>query len=104
MNQLVDRLLDALVQSGLSLSEDVAWIAVTQSQIKDIATPKFMCPIRHVSCCVYRGVEFRVSEWAKTGHIMYPVWNISKRTKELMNNRNSEYHKFKELSPWNSIN
>lgn len=96
-NKQVDVLLDALVQSGLVLEEDVAWIAVTQSQINDIAATKFVCPIRHTDCCVYRGVEFRVSEWAKPNHVLYPVWNISKRTKELMNKRDSGYNQFKEV-------
>ena len=46
----------------------------------------------------YRGVEFRVSSWAKVGHRMYPVWNVTKRTKDIMSNKpNCEYAKFKEI-------
>ena len=83
MLERIDAMLDALEQYEFILDEDVAWVAVTPDELRSIPAVAFMCPIRHVRCVRYRGIEFRVSPWAHDGLQPYPVWNVSKRTKDI---------------------
>jgi hypothetical protein len=84
MFDIIDGMLDGLIGQGFIPDEDIAWVALTQDQMDEIASLPFICPIRNVDCLVYRDVEFRVSPWARAEHKLHPVWNITKRTKDHM--------------------
>lgn len=93
----INAMLAALEQCEFIPDEDVAWIAVSSSDIKLIPGEIFRCPVRYVDCVKYRGVEFRVSEWARGSYRPYPVWNMTKRTKDMTYKLGSPQSKFKTM-------
>lgn len=97
MNNRIDAMLDALESCEFILDEDVAWVALSEDDILTIPGTLFMCPVRFVNCVKYRGVEFRVSPWAKDGYRPYPVWNMTKRTKDMTYKPGSPQFKFKTM-------
>ncbi len=93
----INALLLALEACEFVVEEDIAWIAVTQDELRSIPANPFFCPVRFVDCVKYRGIEFRVSPWAKEGHRIYPVWNMTKRTKDMTYKPGSPQSKFKQM-------
>lgn len=93
----IDAMLSALQSCEFVVEEDVAWVAITQEELKSIPARSFVCPVRHVDCVKYRGIEFRVSAWAKAGHRPYPVWNMTKRTKDMTNKPGCPQSNFKKM-------
>lgn len=92
----IDTMLDALEACEFILDEDVAWVAVAADDLRSIPGNIFHCPVRFVDCVKYRGVEFRVSPWATKGYRPYPVWNMTKRTKDMTYKLNSPQAAFKQ--------
>ena len=95
MIKRIDTMLDALGACEFIIEEDVAWVAVSQVDIMVIPGTIFHCPVRFTDCVKYRDVEFRVSQWATDGYRPYPVWNMTKRTKDMVYKLNSPQHAFK---------
>lgn len=75
-----------LENRGFIPEEDIAWVGVCFDFLDDLDGEAFLCPIRDVLCKKYKGVEFRVSQWATHDHSHLNgrfAWNITKRTKDL---------------------
>ena len=86
-NEIADTLFDDLRNKGFIPEEDIAWVAVTAKFLDGLDGLSFICSLRQVKCKIYKGVEFRVSQWANneslnnlTGKF---AWNITKRTRQL---------------------
>ena len=92
----IHNLLNSLESVGFILDEDVAWVSVDEDILHIIPGDHFVCPVRFVSCVKYRGVEFRASPWFRATAGLHPVWNMTKRTRELMTNPSSPLHRFKD--------
>ena len=94
----IDFMIDVLIKHGFEPAEDVAWVALTQDQMDSTAVNAVSyCSVRHCEYIQYRGIEFRVSQWAREEHTLYPVWNVTKRTKELFDiNKSEKFKEFKE--------
>jgi hypothetical protein len=91
----IDFMINVLVKYDFIVEEDVAWVALTQDQMDSTAVNVVeFCPIRHCEYIRYRGIEFRVSPWAREEHVLYPVWNVTKRTKDLFN-KSKDFESFK---------
>lgn len=88
-NEVANALFDSLVEQGFIPEEDIAWCGVNLEFLLALDGVTFICPIRDVQCKVYRGVEFRFSQWATHDHSHLNrrfAWNITKRTKDLFSN------------------
>lgn len=91
----IDFMINVLVKYDFIVEEDVAWVALTQDQMDSTAVNVVeFCPIRHCQYIRYRGIEFRVSPWAREEHVLYPVWNVTKRTKDFFN-KSKDFESFK---------
>ena len=88
-HRLLDMLMDLLVEQGLCPADDVSFIGVTEGLFCGIPVAPTYCTFRAEQVKVYRGVEYRISPYARPamnpeqlrGHVAF---RMTKTTRDLL--------------------